>query len=155
MPNCREYFCVVSFCNEKILWKKKKTNSNNLNNKRDPFGAPIWEGPRPDFTNILQAAFTLTDPKSAKRLWWLDCLYALLGKAGEINPGLLKVPQNPNLFSPIWSHSSKIWEWKNRKLIFHCHWRQFPYPVEYTSTVNLFSKYIYYFLNISLLATQS
>jgi len=29
--------------------------------------------------NILKAAITRVDPKSAKRHWWLDCLYALLG----------------------------------------------------------------------------
>ncbi len=35
--------------------------------------------PGADFTNILQAAFMHGDPKSAKRHWWLDCLFALLG----------------------------------------------------------------------------
>jgi len=34
-----------------------------------------------DFTNILRKAFTLADPKSAKRYWWLDCLFRLLGSA--------------------------------------------------------------------------
>ncbi len=34
-----------------------------------------------NFTYILQAAFMQTDPKSTKRHWWLDCLFALLGSA--------------------------------------------------------------------------
>jgi len=31
-----------------------------------------------DFSNILQAAYDRRDPKSAKRYWWRDCLYALM-----------------------------------------------------------------------------
>ncbi len=47
------------------------------------------------FTNVLWAAFACKDHKSAKKHWWLDCLFALLGcsciKAlskydGEIDP---------------------------------------------------------------------
>jgi hypothetical protein len=34
-----------------------------------------------DFTNILQAAFMGTDPKSTKRHWRLDWIFALLGSA--------------------------------------------------------------------------
>ncbi len=36
--------------------------------------------PRPG-TNILGAAFLHKDLKSAKRHWWLDCQFALLGFA--------------------------------------------------------------------------
>ncbi len=48
-----------------------------------------------NFNIILPAAFTLVDPKSAKRDLWHDCLFALLGSAfvkavhknvGEIDP---------------------------------------------------------------------
>ncbi len=35
--------------------------------------------PRDDFTNVLQAAFAHAGPKSAKRHWWLDCLFCALG----------------------------------------------------------------------------
>jgi len=34
-----------------------------------------------NFTNVLWAAFTCADPKIAKRHWWLDCLFTLLGSA--------------------------------------------------------------------------
>jgi len=37
-----------------------------------------WQQARVDFTNVLWAAFTRIDPKSAKRHWWLDCFFALL-----------------------------------------------------------------------------
>jgi len=56
----------------------------------------LWkQRSRVDFTNILQSAFTRADPKSSKRHWWLDCLFALLESAcakaalkhvGEIDP---------------------------------------------------------------------
>jgi len=48
-----------------------------------------------DFNNILWAALPHSDPKSTKRHWWLECLFALLGSVrvkaapkhvGEINP---------------------------------------------------------------------
>jgi hypothetical protein len=51
--------------------------------------------PGVDFTNVLGAAFTKEDPINAKRHWWLDCLFALLGSSqlqaahkhvGEIDP---------------------------------------------------------------------
>jgi len=32
-----------------------------------------------DFTNVLRAAFTSADPKSAQRHWWPDGLFAVLG----------------------------------------------------------------------------
>jgi len=32
-----------------------------------------------DFTNVLQAAFTHTDPKSAKSHWWFECLFYAFG----------------------------------------------------------------------------
>ncbi len=32
-----------------------------------------------DYTDVLRAAFTCADPKSAKRYWWLDCLFVLFG----------------------------------------------------------------------------
>ena len=32
-------------------------------------------------STCLHAAFTLGDPKSEKRHWWFDCLFALLGSA--------------------------------------------------------------------------
>ncbi len=32
-----------------------------------------------DFNNILWAALPHSDPKSTKRHWWLECLFALLG----------------------------------------------------------------------------
>ncbi len=50
-----------------------------------------------NFNNELLAVFTLVDPKSTKRHWWLECLYALLGyahvkallkKIDEIDPRL-------------------------------------------------------------------
>ncbi len=37
--------------------------------------------PGVNFTNILQAAFTYEDPKSAKKHRQLDCLFALLESA--------------------------------------------------------------------------
>ncbi len=44
---------------------------------------PRWSQHGVDFTNILQAAFAYADPKSAKRNWWLDCLFALLGSVRD------------------------------------------------------------------------
>jgi len=41
------------------------------------------ETSRVNFTNVLQAAFRFADPKSEKRHWWLDCLFALLEKAAR------------------------------------------------------------------------
>ncbi len=32
-----------------------------------------------DFTKVLHTSFVQTHPKSTKRHWWLDCLFALLG----------------------------------------------------------------------------
>jgi len=37
--------------------------------------------PGVNYTNIFRAAFACADPKRAKRHWWLDCHYALLGSA--------------------------------------------------------------------------
>ena len=36
---------------------------------------------RVNFTNILQTAFTRTDPKSTKRYWRFDWNFTLLGSA--------------------------------------------------------------------------
>jgi len=33
------------------------------------------------FTNIIQAVFTLADPKSTQSHWWLDCHFAFVGSA--------------------------------------------------------------------------
>jgi len=59
----------------------------------DPTGKSHQHGV--DFTNVLQAAFTRSDPKSVKRQSSHKCHFALLGSAGvkaarkhvgEINP---------------------------------------------------------------------
>jgi len=59
-----------------------------------------------DFINILHTAFTCADPKSAKRHWWLDCIFALLGSwqikaarkhVGEINPWAMNFGYIPGL----------------------------------------------------------
>ncbi len=34
-----------------------------------------------NFINVLRAAFTWADPKSAKRYWRFDCIFALFGSA--------------------------------------------------------------------------
>ncbi len=39
----------------------------------------LTPGPGVNFTDISWATFIHKDPKSAKRHWWFDCLYALLG----------------------------------------------------------------------------
>ncbi len=43
--------------------------------------AKVWLTPGVDFTNILQVAFSRADTNSAKRQYWLDCLFALLRSA--------------------------------------------------------------------------
>ena len=39
----------------------------------------LTPGPGVNFTDISWEAFINKDPKSAKRHWWFDCLFALLG----------------------------------------------------------------------------
>ncbi len=38
----------------------------------------LWH-PGVDFTNVLLSDFSCTDPASAKRNWWLDCLFCTFG----------------------------------------------------------------------------
>jgi len=67
-----------------------------------------------DFTSVLWAPFTRADPKSAKRHWWLDCLFACLGSehvkalrkhVGEIDP--LSVTQTQYVVAVI---RSSAWQ---------------------------------------------
>jgi hypothetical protein len=40
-----------------------------------------FQFPEVNFIDILLAVFTFVFPKSAKRHWWLDCLFALFGSS--------------------------------------------------------------------------
>ena len=58
------------------------TSSHSLPNE-EPLAASTAIGKRPgvNFTNILRAAFTRADPKSAKKLLELNDFFSLLGSA--------------------------------------------------------------------------
>ncbi len=83
-----------------LLWKKvccsscccccwwrmtflSSSSSNRLRMKQPQISDNYssWKCPGVNFTNILLAAFLCADPKSAKRHWWPNCLFALLGSA--------------------------------------------------------------------------
>ncbi len=58
------------------LWGKKVTSRSWLESKvksNEPIDV--------NFTKLLRAAFTCTDPKSAKRYWQLNGIFTLLGSA--------------------------------------------------------------------------
>jgi len=46
-----------------------------------------------NFINVLLTAFTLIDPKSIKRHWWLNCIFTLLGstRAKAVQRTLMKL----------------------------------------------------------------
>jgi len=60
-----------------FLLKLKKNFFHFFNKAHEPC-IQVSFGPGVNFTNILQAAFTRADSKSAKIHWWLDCLFTLL-----------------------------------------------------------------------------